>query len=85
MFGPNEGCEAEGFKRAWCGKYSSMDKITKNTGSLVGGIAVTSLLATILTTAFVFLAKRYSQQYKDCIAQSDITSHQCSLLYPAQR
>ena len=62
-----------------------MEQPTKTTGSLAGGIAVASLLATIFATAFAFVANSHSQQYKDCIAHSDVTSHQCSLLYPPQR
>jgi len=61
-----------------------MDKTTKNTGSLFG-IAVGSLIALSFATAFVFVANSHSKQYKDCIAQSDVTSDQCNLLYPAQR
>ena len=62
-----------------------MDKTTKNKCSLAGGIAVTTLLAMVSVTAIAFLANSYSQQYKDCIAQSDVTIDQFSLLYPAQR
>jgi hypothetical protein len=62
-----------------------MDKPTKNTGSLAGGIAVASLLAVAFATAFAFVANSHSQQYKDCLAKSDVTSDQCSLLYPTQR
>ena len=62
-----------------------MDKTTKNKCSPAGGIAVTTLLAMVSATAIAFLANSHSQQYKDCIAQSDVTSEQCSLLYPAQR
>ena len=62
-----------------------MDKTTKNTGSLAGGIAVATLLAMVSATAITFVANSHSQQYKDCIAQRDVTSDQCSLLYPAQR
>ena len=62
-----------------------MDKPTKNTGFWAGGIAVATLLAMVFATAFAFVANSHSQQYKDCIAQSDVTSDQCSLLYPAKR
>ncbi len=62
-----------------------MDKTTKNTGSLAGGIVVATLLTIVFATAFAFVANSHSQQYKDCITQSDVTSDQCSLLYPAQR
>ena len=62
-----------------------MDKPTKNTGSLAGGVVIASLLAMVFATAFAFVANSHSQQYKDCIAKSDVTSDQCSLLYPAQR
>ena len=61
-----------------------MDKPAKNTGRLIG-IAVGSLIALSFGTAFAFVAHNNSQQYKNCIAQSDVTSDQCSLLYPAQR
>ena len=61
-----------------------MDKPSKNKGSLAG-IVVGSLIALSFATAFAFVANRYSKQYKDCISQSDVTSDQCSLLYPAQR
>ena len=63
----------------------SMDKTTKNKGSLAGGIVVATLLAMVSATAIAFVANSHSQQYKDCIAQSDVSSDQCSLLYPAQR
>ena len=43
------------------------------------------LLAMAFATAFAFVANSHSQQYKNCIARSDITNDQCSLLYPAQR
>tara|TARA_B100000475_G_scaffold75677_1_gene54388 strand:- start:123 stop:311 length:189 start_codon:yes stop_codon:yes gene_type:complete len=62
-----------------------MHKTTKNKCSLAGGIAVTTLLAMVSATAIAFLANSQSQQYKDCIAQSDVTIDQFSLLYPAQR
>ena len=62
-----------------------MGKPNKKTGSLAGGIAVTSLLAMVFATAFAFVANSHSQQYKDCIAKTDVTSEQCNLLYPAQR
>ena len=62
-----------------------MDKTTKNAGSLAGRIAVATLLGMVSATAIAFVANSHSQQYKDCIAQSDVTSDQCSLLYPAQR
>ena len=61
-----------------------MHKTTKNKCSLAGGIAVTTLLAMVSATAIAFVTNSHSQQYKDCIAKSDVTSHQCSLLYPAQ-
>ena len=61
-----------------------MDKPSKNKGSLFG-LVVGSLIALSFATAFAFVAIRHSNQYKDCISQSDITSDQCSLLYPAQR
>ena len=61
-----------------------MDKPSQNKGSLAG-IVVGSLIALSFAAAFAFAASRHSQQYKDCIAQSDVTSDQCSLLYPAQR
>ena len=51
-----------------------MDKTTKNTGSLAGGIAVTTLLAMVSATAIAVVANSHSQQYKDCIAKSDVTS-----------
>ena len=62
-----------------------MDKPTRNTGSLAGGIAVATLLPLVSAAAIAFVAHSHSHQYKDCIAQSDVTSDQCSLLYPAQR
>ena len=62
-----------------------MDKTTKNTGSLAGGIAVAILLGMVSATAIAVVANIHSQQYKDCIAKTDIASDQCSLLYPAQR
>ena len=62
-----------------------MDKPTKSRGSLAGGIAVASLLAMAFATAFAFVANSHSQEYKNCIARSDVTNDQCSLLYPAQR
>jgi len=62
-----------------------MDKTTKNTSSVAGSIAVATLLAMASTTAIAVVANSHSQQYKDCITQSDVTSDQCSLLYPAQR
>ena len=62
-----------------------MDKTTKNAGSLAGRIAVATLLGMVSATAIAFVANSHSQQYKDCIAKSDVTSDQCSLLYPAQR
>ena len=62
-----------------------MDKPTKSRGSLADGIAVASLLAMAFATAFAFVANSHSQQYKNCIAKSDVTSDQCSLLHPAQR
>ena len=62
-----------------------MDKTTNNKGSIAGGIAFATLLAMVSATAIAFVANSHSQQYKDCIAESDITSDQCSLLYPAQR
>ncbi len=62
-----------------------MYKTTKNAGSLAGGIAVATLLAMVSATAIAVVANTHSQQYKDCIAKSDVTSDQCSLLYPAQR
>ena len=62
-----------------------MDKTTKNKGSVAGGIAVATLSAMAFAAAFAFVANNHSAQYKDCIAQSDVTSDQCSLLYPAQR
>ena len=60
-----------------------MDKTTKNAGSLAGRIAVATLLGMVSATAIAFVANSHSQQYKDCIALSDVTSDQCSLLYPA--
>ena len=62
-----------------------MDKTAKKTGSVAGGIVVATLLAMVSATAIAFMANSHSQQYKNCIAQSDVTSDQCSLLYPAQR
>ena len=62
-----------------------MDKTTKNKGSLASGIVVATLLAMAFVTAFAFVANSHSKQYKDCIASSDVSSDQCSLLYPAQR
>ena len=62
-----------------------MVKTTKNAGSLAGGIVVTTLLAMVSAAAIAFVAHSRSQQYKDCIASSDVSSDQCSLLYPAQR
>ena len=62
-----------------------MDKPTKNTGSWAGGIAVATLLPLVSAAAIAVLAHNNSQQYRDCIAQSDVTSDQCNLLYPAQR
>ena len=62
-----------------------MDKTTKNKGSLASGIVVATFLAMAFATAFAFVANSHSQQYKDCIASSDVSSDQCSLLYPAQR
>ena len=62
-----------------------MDQPAKTTGSLAGGIVVASLLAMAFATAFAFVANSHLQQYKDCIAQSDVSSDQCNLLYPAQR
>ena len=62
-----------------------MEQPTKNKGSLAGGIAVASLLTMALATAFAFVANSHSQQYKDCISKSDVSSDQCNLLYPAQR
>jgi hypothetical protein len=62
-----------------------MDNPTKNTGSWAGGIAVATLLPLVSAAAIAVLAHNNSQQYRDCIAQSDVTSDQCSLLYPAQR
>ena len=62
-----------------------MDKPTKNKGSWAGGIAVATLLALVSAAAIAAIAHNNSQQYKNCIAQSDVTSDQCSLLYPAQR
>ena len=84
---PDGGCGSEGFGGAWCGRKCSMDKTSKNKGSLAGGIAVATLLAMVsaTATAIAVVANSHSQQYKDCIAQSDVTSDQCSLLYPAQR
>ena len=61
-----------------------MDKTTKKTGSLAG-IVVGSLIVLSLTTALAYVANSHSAQYKDCVAQNDVTSDQCSLLYPAQR
>ena len=62
-----------------------MDRTTKNKGSLAGGIVVATLFAIVSATAIAVVANSQSHQYKDCIAQSDVTSDQCSLLYPAQR
>ena len=62
-----------------------MDKPTNNKGSLAGGIAVASLLAMSFATAFAFMANSHSQQYKNCIEKSDVTSDQCNMLYPTQR
>tara|TARA_B100001175_G_scaffold209091_1_gene177494 strand:- start:10 stop:252 length:243 start_codon:yes stop_codon:yes gene_type:complete len=66
-------------------KVENAHQPTKNKGSLAGGIAVASLLAMAFATAFAFVANSHSQQYKDCIEQSDVTSNQCNKLYPAQR
>ena len=51
-----------------------MYKTTKNAGSLAGGIAVATLLAMVSATAIAVVANSHSQQYKDCIAKSDVTS-----------
>ena len=58
-----------------------MDKTSKNKGSLAGGIAVATLLAMVSATAIAVVANSHSQQYKDCIAKTDIASDQCSLLH----
>ena len=62
-----------------------MDKTTQKAGSLAGGIVVATLLAMVSAAAIAFVTHSRSQQYKDCIASSDVSSDQCSLLYPAQR
>ena len=62
-----------------------MDKTTQKAGSLAGGIVVATLLAMVSAAAIAFVTNSHSQQYKDCIASSDVSSDQCSLLYPAQR
>lgn len=61
-----------------------MNKPIKNKRSLTG-IVVGILIALSFATAFAFVANSHSKQYKDCISQSDVTSDQCSLLYPTQR
>ena len=61
-----------------------MDKPTKNTGSLTV-IAIASLFALVFAAAFAFETYSHSQQYKDCIANGDLSRDQCRLLYPAQR
>ncbi len=59
-----------------------MDKPTKNTGSLSGGIAVASLFALVFAAAFAFESNNFEQQYRDCIAKSELSRAQCRLLYP---
>ena len=62
-----------------------MDKPAKNKGSWAGGIAVATLLPLVSAAAIAVMAHNNSQRYHNCITQSDVTSDQCSLLYPAQR
>ena len=61
-----------------------MGKPTKNKGSWAGGIAVATLLA-LVSAASIAAVSYDSQKYRDCIAGGDVSSDQCSLLYPAQR
>ena len=66
------------------GNYS-MDTSTKNTGSLADGVVVATLLAMTFATAFAFMDNSHSEQYRDRIAKSDVTSDECRLLFPAQQ